>query len=206
VRLLVNDSRGRADTVLTTATVSNVAPVFAPAMGATIFPGDTWTGSGSFTDPGNDTFTATVNYGDGSGTSALPLTGKSFSLSHRYATSGSYTVTVSVSDGAATSTQTRTINVLTIDKAIPIMIAQIEELAAANRLPDGFAQSFTNKLEMVLAQVDRRPEQIVPLMAQMTAAGRQLDALVRAGLVSATTEGIVRTMIARMTYMIPRAE
>ena len=50
--------------------------------------------SGSFTDPGADTWTATVDYGDGSGVQALTLTDKTFNLSHTYADNGSYTVTV----------------------------------------------------------------------------------------------------------------
>ena len=49
-------------------------------------------------DPGTDTWTATVDYGDGSGSQALPLTGKTFELSHVYADNGSYTVTVTVND------------------------------------------------------------------------------------------------------------
>jgi len=48
---------------------------------------------------------ATVNYGDGSGSQTLSLSGKSFSLSHTYATPGSYTVTVAVSDGTASGSQ-----------------------------------------------------------------------------------------------------
>jgi len=41
--------------------------------------------SSTFTDPGADTWTANVNYGDGSGVQPLVLTGKTFSLSHVYA-------------------------------------------------------------------------------------------------------------------------
>ena len=47
----------------------------ARASGAdqTIDEGDTLSGSGSFTDPGADTWTATVNYGEGAGAVALTL-------------------------------------------------------------------------------------------------------------------------------------
>jgi HD-GYP domain-containing protein (c-di-GMP phosphodiesterase class II) len=59
-------------------------------------------GSGSFTDSdlSGDTFTATVNYGDGSGTKPLTLTGTTFKLSHSYglAILGSFTVTVTITD------------------------------------------------------------------------------------------------------------
>ncbi len=58
-------------------------------------------GSGSFTDSdvSSDTFTATVNYGDGSLTQTLKLgSGGTFKLAHSYGILGSYTVTVTVTD------------------------------------------------------------------------------------------------------------
>lgn len=58
-------------------------------------------GSGSFTDSdfAGHTFTATVNYGDGSGTRALALNGETFTLAHTYATIlKTYTITVVVTD------------------------------------------------------------------------------------------------------------
>lgn len=60
-----------------------------------------FSGSGSFTDSdfAGHTFTATVNYGDGSGTRALALSGESFTLAHTYATIlTTYTITVVVTD------------------------------------------------------------------------------------------------------------
>ena len=62
--------------------------------------------NGAFTDPGADTWTATVDYGDGSGAQPLPLNpDKTFNLSHFYADNGTFTVTVTVTDddGAAGS-------------------------------------------------------------------------------------------------------
>ena len=53
-----------------TATVANVAPIVGAFAGATLLPGETYTASGSFTDPGADPWTATVDYGDGTGTDA----------------------------------------------------------------------------------------------------------------------------------------
>jgi hypothetical protein len=79
-------------------TVDNAAPEVDAGPGAAINEGDAFTSSGSFTDPGADTWTATVDYGDGSGVQPLTLTGKTFSLSHVYADNGAHTVTVTVTD------------------------------------------------------------------------------------------------------------
>jgi PKD repeat protein len=56
-------------------------------------------GNGSFTDPGADTWTATIKYGDNTGTQNLALAAdKSFILNHAYSASGAYTIEVCVSD------------------------------------------------------------------------------------------------------------
>jgi len=105
--LQVTDTSGESDTDSTTVTVSNVAPsVIVPSITAdnlaTINEGDTFTGSGSFTDPGADTWTATVDYGDGTGSQPLTLNpDKMFNLQHTYLDDDdddTYTVTVSVTD------------------------------------------------------------------------------------------------------------
>jgi HD-GYP domain-containing protein (c-di-GMP phosphodiesterase class II) len=74
-----------------------------------------FSGSGSFTDadfPGN-TFTATVNYGDHTGTHSLPLVGMTFTLSHHYtALFGSFPITVTVTEtGGLSGTGTATVTV-----------------------------------------------------------------------------------------------
>ncbi|MDP2662215.1 MAG: PKD domain-containing protein, partial [Dehalococcoidia bacterium] len=98
VNVRVNDGDGGVVTSSTVVTVDNVVPTVNAGPDATINEGSTFSGSGSFTDPGADTWTATVNYGDGSGVQALTLSGKTFSLSHVYADNGSFTVNVCVTD------------------------------------------------------------------------------------------------------------
>ena len=78
--------------------VANVLPVVSAGNDVTLA-GPAFTGAGAFTDPGADAWTATVNYGDNTGTQILALTGKSFTLNHTYAQKGTYTVTVTVNDG-----------------------------------------------------------------------------------------------------------
>jgi PKD domain-containing protein/thrombospondin type 3 repeat protein len=97
----------------TNVVVNNVAPVVDTGAGTTINEGDAFSGVGSFTDPGADTWTATVDYGDGSGVQSLSLSGKTFSLSHVYADDGTYAVEVCVTDddsGKGCDTLTVTVN------------------------------------------------------------------------------------------------
>ena len=95
-------------------TVNNVTPVVAPMPDVTINQGDTLGSAGSFLDPSADTWTATVDYGDGSGVQPLALNAdQTFTLNHAYDDSGVFTVTVRVSDddgAVGTATQTVTVN------------------------------------------------------------------------------------------------
>ena len=94
-------------------TVGNVAPSVNAGADATINEGGTFTSAGSFTDPGADTWTATVDYGDGAGAQPLTLSGQTFAFSHVYADSGIFTVTVNVADddgGVGSDTATVTVN------------------------------------------------------------------------------------------------
>ena len=70
-----------------------------PLSDVVIAEGDTLVRSGSFTDADlEDSWTATVDYGDGSGVQPLALVGTTFALNHVYADSGEYLTTVSVVD------------------------------------------------------------------------------------------------------------
>ncbi|MBJ7357991.1 M4 family metallopeptidase [Nocardioides sp.] len=87
-------------------------PVVNAGPDSTVTAGTAFSSPGSFTDEVPAVATATVDYGDGSGPQALPLTGSSFTLNHTYATPGVRTVTVTVTDGGAlTGTDTATVTV-----------------------------------------------------------------------------------------------
>jgi choice-of-anchor A domain-containing protein len=99
LRLTVTDSQGASATDTVVVTVGNVDPGLQLSGGG--FPtneGETFSASVSFVDPGADTWTATVDYGDGSGVQPLVLNGRAFELSHVYADNGTYTMTVTVTD------------------------------------------------------------------------------------------------------------
>jgi hypothetical protein len=106
---------------MTTTTVQNVAPTVSVGSNATIDEGNAFSRAGSFTDPGTqDTWTATVDYGDGSGVQSLTLNpDKTFALDHVYGDNGVYTVTVSVSDDdSGTGTGTLMVTVLNVAPAV----------------------------------------------------------------------------------------
>lgn len=114
VIVAVTDNQGAIGSGTATITVNqpNTAPHVNSLNGATMNEGATYSENGSFTDSDSTSWTATVDYGDGSGTQPLTLTGMNFSLSHVYSTHGTYTVTVSVTDNqGATGTATATVTV-----------------------------------------------------------------------------------------------
>ena len=87
----------------TPVTVNNVAPIVVAGDDSST-PLGSYQVTGCFTDPGSETWTATVNYGDGGGVQPLALNpNKTFNLSHLYATPGDYPVTVTVTAWSSVS-------------------------------------------------------------------------------------------------------
>jgi hypothetical protein len=82
-----------------TVMVFDVPPTVNAGINATFPQGSEFLGSGSFADPNPDTWTATVDYGDGSGVQPLALSpDKTFQLDHTYTTPGNYVVAVTIVD------------------------------------------------------------------------------------------------------------
>ncbi len=90
------------EVVDTTGTVRLVRPTPSVTLGAgtaRLRAHHTLVRAGSFSDSGRRSWTATVNYGDGSGTKRLALSSaKRFTLRHKYARVGKYRATVTVRD------------------------------------------------------------------------------------------------------------
>ena len=78
--------------------ITNTPPEVSLGEDVTLDEGALLSPAGSFSDPGSNFWTATVNYGDGSGVRALELSGQTFNLNHVYADNGAYSVTVTVTD------------------------------------------------------------------------------------------------------------
>lgn len=113
VTVEVTDDAGAKGSLVIHVVVSNVAPSVALPSTMDLAFTRTLDASGTFTDPGsNETYSATVSYGDGTPAQSLaigpysapPLAAGSFKLQHTYATAGSYTVAVTVTDSNGGST------------------------------------------------------------------------------------------------------
>src|SRR5262249_36468566 len=90
VPLKVIDARRLSSLTKAIIHITNVNPSVEAGPDATINEGDTLSRIGSFTDPGPDSWTATVDYGDGSDLQPLALNPDgTFNLSHVYADNGS---------------------------------------------------------------------------------------------------------------------
>lgn len=91
----------------------NNPPSIAAIPAASINEGDTYSYAGSFTDADSSSWTATVDYGDGSTVENLAINAdRTFSLSHLYKDQGQYTVLVSITDNqGATASKTTTVTV-----------------------------------------------------------------------------------------------
>jgi hypothetical protein len=99
VRVTDNGSPPLSATATFTINVLNVAPSVSLGAPAGVLARHPLARVGSFADPGADTWTATVDYGDGSGAHPLALRpDKTFALAHTYAAPGAFTVTVRVTD------------------------------------------------------------------------------------------------------------
>ena len=101
--------------------IGNVAPNFTAFGTTSLKSGEALATALTFADPGSDTWTVTVNYGDGTGVQPLVVgPGKSLALNHAFPTNGIYTVTVMASDddtGTGTGTLTVVVGLeLTISK------------------------------------------------------------------------------------------
>src|SRR5206468_1692098 len=91
------DALSSAETL--TVMVFDVPPTVNAGINTTIDPGTELVRTRSFVDPNPDSWTATVDYGDGSGVQPLALShDKTFQLDHTYNSPGNFVVSVTIID------------------------------------------------------------------------------------------------------------
>jgi hypothetical protein len=100
IHLAWHDQTGAGNRADMPVVVNNVPPVVDGGPDANLHVGGMLERKGTFSDPGTDTWTATVDYGDGSGPQTLKLgPDMTFHLHHKYSDAGTFVVTVTVRDG-----------------------------------------------------------------------------------------------------------
>lgn len=93
-------------------TVANVAPVVTATAPTTVTEGASLTVSASFVDPGADTWTASIDWGDGGAPATVPVKpDKTLVASHTYLDDGEHTVVVTVHDGVASGSDSVAVEV-----------------------------------------------------------------------------------------------
>ncbi|HEX7937443.1 MAG TPA: DNA/RNA non-specific endonuclease, partial [Gemmatimonadaceae bacterium] len=194
--LTVTDAFGWPASTSGSVAIANVAPDIAAFAGATLLPGETYSASGSFADPGADVWTATADYGDGSGAQVLSLSSQSFALSHTYAAAGTFTVTISVSDGLATTTRTQTVLVKTSAQGLQDIEATIDQLVAGGALNSGNGNSLSSKLDAAVKQLQKGNS--TPARNQLNAVLNEIDAMLQSGRLSPTDAATLRAAIERV--------
>ena len=187
VTLTVTNAGGLTNVASTTATISNVAPSVSAMSGATTVVGQSFITSGTFTDPGQDSWTATVNYGDGSGTQALALSGETFQLSHVYRAVGTYSITVTVTDddGAAGVGQATVIvqSAQQAQQALQALISTIRTLVTSGVLSAGNGNALIVKLQAAIAELNVGNN--IDAVSELKAFINQVNALIRSGRLAA---------------------
>jgi PKD repeat protein len=134
VRVTTTDNDGLTGTASLTVSVANVAPVVSSLANASVNAGGAYTVSGSFTDPGADRWTASVDWGDGSAPSQALLNGHDFSLVHVYGSAGTFTVSVTIADDDASGSATGSVTVNSPASILAGAPALIDQLVQGGRI------------------------------------------------------------------------
>jgi len=181
--LTVTDAFGWQSLASSNGAIANVAPSIAPLSGVTLLPGETYSGVGSFTDPGADTWSATVDYGDGEGAQTLALDGKTFALSYTYRSAGRFTIRVNVNDGDATASVTAAVLVETSLAGVSHVSDAIDALGGSDgALSNGETNSLQSKVRN--AQRQLQTGNGTPAANMLGALVNELEAMVQSGRLS----------------------
>lgn len=99
VLVTVTDNHSGVGTKSLEVTINNVQPVITGLSGPLSgLLGQSLHYAGDFSDSDPDTWTATVNFGEGAGDEPLGLNAKTFAFDHVFANTGNHTVSVTVND------------------------------------------------------------------------------------------------------------
>jgi DNA/RNA endonuclease G (NUC1) len=193
VRLTVTDNDGLTDTVTVSVTVTNVAPALGALPAGTVNLGSAYTLAGTFSDPGADNWTATVDWGDGSTPSTVTTSARSFSLSHTYAAADLYNVTVTVADDDTSVSGSTSVTVAQSAPGLADALRIIDKLVTDRKITRGVGSLLKAEVtaaQRLIARGNNRGAQ--SLLRCMVS---ELDFLVRLRVVKAADVGPLRALL-----------
>jgi DNA/RNA endonuclease G (NUC1) len=193
VRLTVTDSDGLTDSATFTVNVTNVAPVIGTVPDGSLNAGATYVVDGAFTDPGADAWSATVNWGDGSAPEIVPLSGRSFSLTHIYTAGGTYTVTIEIADDDISASGAHTVTVAQPAPDLAAALPLIDQLVATGKMPR--AVGIAMKAQVIAAQVLIGRGNTAAANQVLRSTVLQIDLLVRLRVVKAADVAPLRSLL-----------
>jgi DNA/RNA endonuclease G (NUC1) len=203
VRLIAADQYGLADTTTTTVTIANVAPAVAPFAGATLYQGETFTRTVTFADPGADSFTAQVSWGDGTAGS-VAISDTSIALSHLYTKAGANVVTVTVTDDdAGAGSASATVQVRTPLQGIDDLAALVNAFPLTATFNHGERNALLSKLEAAGRALERG--NATPAVNVLDAFANQIRALVGNGSLSAAQGDQALSLATRVSRSAARS-
>lgn len=126
VQVAERDNSAQSTTQTFLIRVENVAPSVELGADALVSKQTTLSRPVSLIDPGEDNWTASVDYGDGSGVQPLALSGRDFVLQHVYTREGNFTVSVTVADGE--SSRSDRFQVVVLPDASRVLAMMVKDL------------------------------------------------------------------------------
>ena len=124
IHLRATDPQNHSATAQTTLTLHNVVPEI--TLNDPVCTNGTLVWTGSFTDTDTDTWTGTIDFGDGTASQSVTLgSDKTFTFSHVYTDAGFYTLCLSIGDGETTATQSRRVMIGTLSQVLEVACGEI---------------------------------------------------------------------------------
>jgi hypothetical protein len=165
VSVSVTDESGISTVTTASVTVANVSPIVSilPEKANTA-PGSEVSLEVSFIDPGPDTWSAAVDWGDGTVENLDPASSP-FAITHTFADSGSYTVVVIVTDDdGGDGSASATVNVGTVKNAIEELITDVRELIKDGDIPSGRGRNLIGELMAALYFLRYNGGEVIAIM------------------------------------------
>ena len=207
VTVTTTDNDGLTDTASLTVTVSNVAPVLNAIADGTLEAGDAYTVTASFTDPGADPWTATVDWGDGSAPGQAMVTGHEFSLVHVYGTAGTYSVTVTLADDDSSVSGTHSVSVTSVEEPgidLSPALDLIDQLVNARKISRDFGTLMKSQVRSAQTYADQEKFCAAVMMVQTVQ--MELDLLVRFRQITSTDAAPLRGFLQQAVGELQQAK